>query len=148
MEPLELSHRCEGPVGVEQEIQQCRAAVAQARDIDDPGLRAHPIALAHRASLNRLFLGQLVDRLSTTRVMRLIAKESASGLRIRTSQPAMVGDPMEKHIIERAFELAPGCENIEEIRTALRREGYSSVDAHLAGRIIRADLTKLLNRSV
>ena len=55
---------------------------------------------------------------------------------------------MEKHIIERAFELAPRCENIEEIRTALRREGYSSVDAHLAGRIIRADLTKLLNRSV
>lgn len=53
---------------------------------------------------------------------------------------------MEKHIIERAFELAPGCGNIEDIRIALRREGYSNVDAHLAGRAIRSDLTKLLNR--
>ena len=55
---------------------------------------------------------------------------------------------MEKHIIERAFELAPGCGNIEDIRSALRREGYSNVDAHLAGRMIRADLSKLLNRDV
>lgn len=53
---------------------------------------------------------------------------------------------MEKGTIERAYELAPDLENIEDIRNALRREGYSNVDAHLAGRTIRADLTKLLNR--
>lgn len=54
---------------------------------------------------------------------------------------------MTKHLIERAFELAPSCSNIEDIRAALRREGYSNVDAHLSGRVIRADLGKLLNRS-
>ncbi len=54
---------------------------------------------------------------------------------------------MGKGTIERAFELAPGCGNIEDIRTALRREGYSNVDAHLTGRVIRADLGKLLNRN-
>ena len=53
---------------------------------------------------------------------------------------------MTKHLIERAFELAPTCINIEEIRSALRREGYSNVDAHLTGRVIRADLSKLMNR--
>jgi hypothetical protein len=49
-------------------------------------------------------------------------------------------------IIERAFQLAPSCSNIEDIRIALRREGYSHVDAHLTGRVIRADLGKLLHR--
>lgn len=54
---------------------------------------------------------------------------------------------MEKNIIERAYELAPTCGNIDQIRTALRREGYTGVDAHLAGRVIRSDLTKLLDRA-
>ena len=49
-------------------------------------------------------------------------------------------------IIERAFQLAPNCSNIEDIRIALRREGYSNVDAHLTGRVIRADLGKLRHR--
>jgi hypothetical protein len=53
---------------------------------------------------------------------------------------------MEKGTIERAYELAPNCLNIDEVRAALKREGYSSVDAHLSGRIIRSDLTKLLNK--
>ena len=53
---------------------------------------------------------------------------------------------MEKNIIERAYELAPRCGRIEEVRAALRKEGYSNVDAHLSGRVIRADLTKLFNR--
>jgi hypothetical protein len=53
---------------------------------------------------------------------------------------------MIKGTIERAYELAPTCGNIEDIRTALRQEGYTNVDAHLAGRVIRCDLTKLLNR--
>ena len=46
------------------------------------------------------------------------------------------------HIIERAFQLAPGVSTIEEIRKALRNEGYSNIDAHLAGASIRADLKK------
>ena len=52
---------------------------------------------------------------------------------------------MEKGIIERAYELAPSCENIEQVRVALKREGYVSVDAHLGGPRIRRDLGKLLN---
>jgi hypothetical protein len=52
---------------------------------------------------------------------------------------------MEKGIIERAYELAPQCGTVDEVRGALRREGYSNVDAHLSGPRIRADLTKLLS---
>jgi hypothetical protein len=46
------------------------------------------------------------------------------------------------NIIERAFQLARGSTNIDEIRKTLRREGYSNVDAHLSGASIRADLKK------
>jgi hypothetical protein len=46
------------------------------------------------------------------------------------------------HIIERAFQLARGSTSIEEIRRALRQEGYSNVDAHLGGASIKADLKK------
>ena len=54
--------------------------------------------------------------------------------------------PVEKNIIERAYELAPDFENMEDVRVALRREGYSNVDAHLAGPKIRSDLGKRFNR--
>jgi len=47
-----------------------------------------------------------------------------------------------QNIIERAFELARGIADVEKIRKTLRREGYSSVDAHLSGASIRADLKK------
>ena len=47
-----------------------------------------------------------------------------------------------RNIIVRAFELARGGITVEEIRKALRQEGYSNVDAHLAGASIRADLKK------
>ena len=46
------------------------------------------------------------------------------------------------HIIERAFQLAPQDSSVDEIRKALRQEGYSNIDAHLAGASIRADLKK------
>ena len=36
------------------------------------------------------------------------------------------------HIIERAFQLAPEVSSVDEIRKALRQEGYANVDAHLA----------------
>lgn len=52
----------------------------------------------------------------------------------------------ETHIIERAFELAPNYSSIDEIRKALRHEGYSNVDAHLAGASIKADLKKRFAR--
>ena len=45
-----------------------------------------------------------------------------------------------QNIIERAFELARGSDNIDAIRKVLRREGYSNVDAHLGGASIKADL--------
>ena len=45
------------------------------------------------------------------------------------------------NVIERAFELARSS-TIEEIRNTLKREGYSSVDAHLAGPTIKAELRK------
>jgi hypothetical protein len=50
------------------------------------------------------------------------------------------------HIVERAFQLAPSVSSVEEIRQALRHEGYSNIDAHLAGASIRADLKKRLAR--
>ena len=47
-----------------------------------------------------------------------------------------------QNIIERAFELAPTHENLEDIRRILRREGYSNVDAHLGGASIKAELKR------
>ncbi len=46
------------------------------------------------------------------------------------------------NIIARAFELARGSNDLDEIRKTLRREGYSNVDAHLGGPSIKADLKK------
>ncbi|MEA3081686.1 MAG: hypothetical protein QOD54_1354 [Sphingomonadales bacterium] len=46
------------------------------------------------------------------------------------------------NIIERAFQLACDSTSIDEIRRALRQEGYSNVDAHLSGASIKADLKK------
>lgn len=50
------------------------------------------------------------------------------------------------NIIERAFQLARQSTSIEEIRKALRQEGYSNVDAHLGGPSIKADLKKRFAR--
>ena len=50
------------------------------------------------------------------------------------------------NVIERAFQLAPSFSSIDEIRKALRHEGYSNVDAHLAGASIKADLKKRFTR--
>ena len=51
-----------------------------------------------------------------------------------------------ENIIERAFELARGSENLDDIRKTLRREGYSNVDAHLGGASIKAELKKRFGR--
>jgi len=47
-----------------------------------------------------------------------------------------------QNIIERAFQLAGDSHSIEDIRKALRQEGYSNVDAHLGGASIKAQLKK------
>ena len=52
-----------------------------------------------------------------------------------------------ENIIERAFQLARSSTTIEEIRKILRQEGYSNVDAHLAGASIKADLKRQFVRA-
>lgn len=49
-------------------------------------------------------------------------------------------------IIERAFQLAMQFASVDEIKTQLKKEGYTSVDAHLAGKSIRSDLARALER--
>lgn len=51
------------------------------------------------------------------------------------------------NIIERAFEIAPECGSIDELKRRLMREGYLQVNAHLSGRQIRRDLLQRLNRA-
>lgn len=46
--------------------------------------------------------------------------------------------------VERAFQLAPDCRSIDEIRSKLRREQHLSVEEHLTGASIKASLKKLL----
>jgi hypothetical protein len=48
--------------------------------------------------------------------------------------------------VERAFQLARESETLDEVRQKLRREGYTQVDEHLSGGVIRAELKKLLTR--
>ena len=50
------------------------------------------------------------------------------------------------NVIERAFQLARGSANLEHIRKTLRQEGYSNIDAHLAGASIKAQLKKQFER--
>jgi hypothetical protein len=45
--------------------------------------------------------------------------------------------------VERAFELAPECRSMDELRAKLAREGCFNIDAHLQGSL-RRDLKKLL----
>jgi hypothetical protein len=52
---------------------------------------------------------------------------------------------MAGHTVERAFQLAPECRDMDELRARLAREGYSNVDAHLQDSLKR-DLKKLLKR--
>ena len=72
---------------------------------------------------------------------RLAGTECDSGS-FRTGANLLVAGMRTHNIIERAFELASESTNIEDVRKALRREGYSNVDAHLGGASIKADLKK------
>jgi len=48
--------------------------------------------------------------------------------------------------VERAFQLAPECMSLEELRRRLKKEGYSNVDEHLAGNQIQGGLKDLFRR--
>lgn len=49
--------------------------------------------------------------------------------------------------VKRAFELAPDCASIEEIRLRLTKEGHVSVHEHLQGNSIRQELKLRLGRN-
>jgi len=51
----------------------------------------------------------------------------------------------ERNIIQRAFEIAPECGSISEVRRRLIREGYLQVEAHLSGRQIRREVKSRLD---
>jgi hypothetical protein len=50
-----------------------------------------------------------------------------------------------KTVIEPAFEIAPECGTVEEIRRRLAREGYTDAGAHLSGKLIRTQLYERLH---
>lgn len=49
---------------------------------------------------------------------------------------------MQTPIVERAFQMAPTCSSIEELRAKLSKEGYGNVDDHLRSSSLRADLKR------
>ena len=52
---------------------------------------------------------------------------------------------MEIGTVHRAFQLAPECTSIDEVRSKLKREGRSAVDDHLRGSL-QKELQRLLKR--
>ena len=52
------------------------------------------------------------------------------------------------NIIERAFQLAPECATVDEVRQKLVSEGYFSVHQHLSGKHIRRQLNDLVEVSL
>ena len=39
--------------------------------------------------------------------------------------------------VERAFQLAPECQRMDQLRSRLQREGHTQIDAHLQGSLRR-----------
>lgn len=64
---------------------------------------------------------------------------------IRSTGDAFEGGIVPGRIIERAFQLAPQCSGIKELRKALAKEEYAQFDAHLDGLGIQRQLRKLYN---
>ena len=48
--------------------------------------------------------------------------------------------------VERAFQLAPECRTMDELRAKLSKEQFGAIDAHLQGSL-RRDLRKLLKKA-
>ena len=53
---------------------------------------------------------------------------------------------MSSHTVERAFQLAPECRTLDELRRKLVKEGCTGIDDHIQGSL-RRDLKKLLKSS-
>ena len=62
---------------------------------------------------------------------------------IRVLFTAMQGTDV--NVIERAFQLAPSCASMSELRRALHSEGHLAVNAHLSGLGTQRELRKLYN---
>ncbi len=48
------------------------------------------------------------------------------------------------NIIQRAFEVAPECISVEDVRRRLSNEGYAHAEAHLSGPQIRREIATML----
>jgi hypothetical protein len=48
--------------------------------------------------------------------------------------------------VQRAFEIAPECRSVDEIRIKLKKEGHVNVDEHLQGSSIQKDLKLKLSK--
>ena len=51
---------------------------------------------------------------------------------------------MKPGIIERALELAPECVSVSDVKRKLKAEGYTQIEEHLAGRMIRTQIVERL----
>ena len=51
---------------------------------------------------------------------------------------------MSTGIIERALELAAESLSVEEVRRKLKAEGYTKIEAHLSGKLIRRQIVERL----
>ena len=49
--------------------------------------------------------------------------------------------------VKRAFDLAPECTSLDELRSRLKKERFDRVDDHLAGSGIQSELKKRLLKS-
>ena len=52
---------------------------------------------------------------------------------------------MEGDIIQRAFEVAPQCGTVEEVRHRLACESYMNVNVHLSGKLPKQQIKERLN---
>jgi len=52
------------------------------------------------------------------------------------------------NVIKRAFEIAPECGSMEEVKRRLIKEGYLQVNAHLSGYLIRRQILALIDRNL
>lgn len=65
------------------------------------------------------------------------------GLRASSSRPALAESNV-SGTVARAFEIAPECSTIDEIRAKLKSEGFENVHEHLQGGSIQRELRKRL----
>jgi hypothetical protein len=54
----------------------------------------------------------------------------------------------EGDVVKRAFEIAPECGSIEEVKRRLIREGFQQVNAHLSGNHLRRQIKGLINPDI